>query len=60
MFYQNIGFFCVEAHRNGWHAASSYRNAILTSELAFPFLRARWAFLQFIYVSAKKALACNK
>jgi hypothetical protein len=26
------------AHRNGWHAASSYRNAILNSELAFPIL----------------------
>jgi hypothetical protein len=25
-----------EAHQNGWHAASSYRNAILNSELAFP------------------------
>jgi hypothetical protein len=45
--------FLQEAHQNGWHAASSYRNAILNSELAFP-------IFNFIYVPAKKAFACNK
>jgi hypothetical protein len=34
-------YLLQEAHRNGWHVALSYRNAILNSELAFPIFNMR-------------------
>jgi hypothetical protein len=33
---EGIFYKYLEAHQNGWHATSSYRYAILTSELTFP------------------------
>jgi hypothetical protein len=36
-----LKLFVLEAHRNGWHAASTYRNGILNSELKFPIFNER-------------------
>jgi hypothetical protein len=41
-FFLTGGNFFQEAHQNGWHVASSYRNAILlNSELTFPISNVR-------------------